>query len=276
MGRDYSGYRTLLAEKPEPRIGILWLNRPEKRNSISPELSREMNAVLDEIAVDDDIRVLIISGKGSAFCAGMDLKVFYEYRDKGATYENPGEGAGDWFRRLRELPKPTIAAVNGHAYGGGFMVISLCDMAVASEEAQVGLSEINWGSPPGGGATRAALDMLLSKAANYLLYTGNVIDGRAMERYGFVNQTVPHDQLIEASMEIARVVAKHHPIALRFLKRQIHGSISIPEYYLGVEFEHNINAQMRRETGYEGAERGWKEFIDKSYKPGIEALDYPD
>ena len=75
-------YETILVEKPEPRVGPLWLNRPEKRNSISPELSREMNQVLDQIAEDDEIRVLVISGKGNTFCGGMDLKVFYEYRDR--------------------------------------------------------------------------------------------------------------------------------------------------------------------------------------------------
>ena len=121
-------YATLEVTRPEPRIGILWFNRPDQRNAISPELSREMNEVLPKIAEDDEIRVLIVSGKGTAFCAGMDLKVFYEYRDRPATYSPPGTTAMDWWRKLRELPKPTIAAVNGHAYGGGFLTIACCDM----------------------------------------------------------------------------------------------------------------------------------------------------
>jgi len=263
-------------EKPEPRIGILWFNRPEKRNCISPEFSREVNIALDRIAQDDEIRVLIVSGKGTAFCAGMDLKVFYEYRDDPGAYERPGEGAGDWFKRLREFQKPTIAAVNGHAYGGGFMVVSLCDMAVAADTALAGLSEINWGGPPGGGATPAALDYLNRKDANYLLFSGNPIDGQEMKRIGFVNDCVPSDQLMGRAIDMARPIAKHHPTSLKWLKIQILGALEIPSYETRVAFSHNILGQMKVADNYTGHHEGWKQFADKTYKPGIEALDYAD
>lgn len=271
---SYDGYTTILVEKPEPRLGILWFNRPEKRNSISPDLSREMNDVLPKIDADDDIRVLIVSGKGSAFCAGMDLKVFYEYRDKPPAYSKPGESSQDWWRRLRELSKPTIAAVNGHAYGGGFMAISCCDLAVMAEDAHAGLSEINFGSPPGGGATRAASQMLLPKHSNYVLMAGLPVSGVDMASMGFVNRAVPQARLMEETLDLARVIAKHHPIALKWLKKQIHGSESILDFYLGIDYESMVLAQMRQSDNYTGHYDGWKGFIEKEYKPGLEAKDY--
>ncbi len=274
--QEYS-YKTLLVEKPEPRIGVLWLNRPEKRNSISPELSREMNQILEQIAEDDDIRVLIISGKGNTFCGGMDLKVFYEYRDRPSKEWSPeGQGFGDWTAKVRTLDKPTIAAVNGHAYGGGFMLISMCDMAIASEEASIGLSEINFGSPPGGGATRAALEWLHPKAANYILLTGLPFDGREAERIGFVNRTVPHDRLMEEAMEVARATAKHSSLGLKWLKRQIIGSRKIHDFEIAVQYESVFGSQLRSYEGYTGSHEGWKSFIDKEYRPGLEAKDFAD
>ena len=273
MTADQYAYSTLLVEKPEPHIGILWLNRPEQRNAISPDLSREMNEVLPRLADDDDIRVLVVAGKGTAFCAGMDLKVFYEYRDQPATYSRPGETAADWWQKLRELPKPTIAAVNGHAFGGGFLTIACCDMAIASEDARAGLSEINSGTPPGGGATRGTIQNLLPKHYNLLLFTGRAVDGRELERMGFVNTAVPHDRLMEETLDLAREIAKHHPTALRWLKRQVHGSEMIHDYYLGVEFEGAILAQMRAD-GYSGQVEGLKDFVDKKYRPGLEAREY--
>ena len=268
-------YETVLVEKPEPRIGILWLNRPDKRNSISPDLSRDMNQVLPRLAEDDDIRVLIVSGKGSAFCAGMDLGVMLRtHQGDRSAQQKPGEGSTDWWRKLREFPKPTIAAVNGHAYGGGLLTIGMCDLAIASEQAMGGLSEINWGTPPGGGATRSVLYNMLPKHYNYLLYTGLPIDGREMERMGVVNRAVPHEQLMETTLDLARVTAKHHPVSLDYLKRQVRGSENIPDYYLGVDFEGLILTQMRNAAGYQGASEGLSDFVDKKYRPGLEAKDY--
>lgn len=276
MGTTYD-FETLLVEKPEERIGILWFNRPEKRNSISPELSRDMNTALPMIAADDDIRVLIVSGKGTAFCAGMDLKTML------AGHQEPGGGdprlsdpqysSTEWWKKLRELPKPTIAAVNGHAYGGGLLTIGCCDMAIADEAAMSGLSEINWGSPPGGGATRAVLYNLSPKHYNYLLYTGNAVSGKTLERMGYVNAAVPAGQLMDEVMALARVTARHHPTALAFLKRQIRVSESIPDYFMGVEAEGQFLGAMRA-TGYTGATEGLSDFVDKKYKPGLEARDY--
>ena len=274
--QTYDDLRTVLVEKPEPRIGVLTFNRPEKRNSIAPEFSREMNIVLDRILYDDEIRVLIVTGKGTAFCAGMDLKVFSEFRDNPSGYERPGEGAMDWFMKLRHFTKPTIAAINGHAYGGGFMTAALCDLSIAADSARVGLSEINWGGPPGGGATLAALDFLPLKHANYLLFTGEAIDGPEMKRIGWVNDSVPLDQLMERSLGIARQIAKHHPTALKWLKIQVLGSRDIPSYDVRAAFSHNILAQMQVQDAYTGHHEGWKQFADKTYKPGIETLDYAD
>lgn len=273
MGTEYQ-YDTIIVEKPEPRIGILWFNRPEKRNSISPDLCIDMNDVLPRIADDDEIRVLIVSGKGAAFCAGMDLATMLKnQRGEGPAKPDPRTSAPDWWQKLRELPKPTIAAMNGHAYGGGLLTIGCCDLAVADEDARGGLSEINWGTPPGGGATRAALYNLLPKQYNYLLYTGNSVSGRDLERMGYVNAAVPAAELMPHALELARQVVKHHPTALKYLKRQVRISESLIDYYMGVEAEGNVLSAMRG-AGYTGSQDGLQDFVDKKYRPGIEAKDY--
>ncbi|GIX15217.1 MAG: hypothetical protein KatS3mg118_3176 [Paracoccaceae bacterium] len=140
--------------------GIAWvtLNRPDKRNAINPGIVREMNAVLDAVEEDDAARVLVLTGAGSAFSAGQDLKEYFREPDQGPP---PGAASGCWrpmppgeWRRMRFFPKPTIAMVNGWCFGGAFQVLIACDLAIAAEDARFGLSEINWGIIPAGIVTR--------------------------------------------------------------------------------------------------------------------------
>ena len=145
--------------------GIAWVrfNRPDKRNSMNPALNRRMLEVLDQLEFRDDVGVLVLSGEGSAWSAGMDLKEYFretEARGLGAVRKAQSESYG-WWRRLRWYHKPTIAMVNGWCFGGGYGPLFACDLAFAADEARFALSEINWGIllaavRPGGG--RPAVD----------------------------------------------------------------------------------------------------------------------
>ena len=132
--------------------GIAWVNfnRPEKRNCMNPKLNRQMGRVLDELEFRSDFGVLVLSGEGNAWSAGMDLKEYFreiEEQGLGAVRGAQREAYG-WWRRLRWYQKPTIAMVNGWCFGGGYGPLFACDLAFAAEEAQFGLSEINWAFCP--------------------------------------------------------------------------------------------------------------------------------
>ena len=144
--------------------GIAWVNfnRPAKRNAMSPTLNRRMMEVLDELEFRDDVGVLVLSGEGTAWSAGMDLKEYFRETEAAGLHgvrKSQRESYG-WFRRLRWYQKPTIAMVNGWCFGGGFGPLFACDLAICADEAQFGLSEINWGILPGGGVTKVVVDLL--------------------------------------------------------------------------------------------------------------------
>jgi trans-feruloyl-CoA hydratase/vanillin synthase len=140
--------------KVELEEGIAWviLNRPEKRNAMSPTLNREMRDVLEVLEQDAEARELVLTGAGSAWTAGMDLKEYFREVDAGPEIlqERIRRDASEWqWKLLRMYTKPTIAMVNGWCFGGGFSPLVACDLAIAADEATFGLSEINWGIPPG-------------------------------------------------------------------------------------------------------------------------------
>ena len=140
--------------------GIAWvtLNRPQKKNAMSPALNREMIGILDALEVDNRCSVLVLTGAGDSYSAGMDIKEYFREVDKATPIEvmrvRRASMAWQW-RQLQRFPKPTIAMVNGWCFGGAFTSLASCDLAVAANEATFGLSEINWGIMPAGGVPRS-------------------------------------------------------------------------------------------------------------------------
>ncbi len=205
--------------------GIAWVrfNRPEKRNCMSPKLNRQMMRVLDELEYRDDVGVLVLTGEGSAWSAGMDLKEYFretEAKGLGAVRQAQREAYG-WWRRLRWYQKPTIAMVNGWCFGGGYGPLFACDLAFAAEEAQFGLSEVNWGILPGGGASKVARELLGFRRAMYHALMGESIDGRTAANWGLVNEAVPGERLQERVSTVARALLKKNPVALKATKDAI-------------------------------------------------------
>ena len=148
----YEGRWQTIQVEIEEGIGWVTLNRPEKRNAMSPTLNREMRDVLDTLELDDDVKVLVLTGAGESWTAGMDLKEYFREVDQSPeiVQERVRREASTWqWKLLRMYSKPTIAMVNGWCFGGAFSPLVACDLAIAAETAIFGLSEINWGIPPG-------------------------------------------------------------------------------------------------------------------------------
>ncbi|WP_114952109.1 p-hydroxycinnamoyl CoA hydratase/lyase [Sphingosinicella terrae] len=259
----------------EDRIAWVRFNRPEKRNCMSPTLNRRMTEVLDELEYRDDVGVLVLTGEGSAWSAGMDLKEYFretEAKGLGAVRQSQREAYG-WWRRLRWYQKPTIAMVNGWCFGGGYGPLFACDLAIAADEAEFGLSEINWGILPGGGATKVVVDLLSMRDAMYHALTGERIDGKTAAQWKLVNESVPADSLKARVTELANLLLAKNPVALKAAKDAVR---RVKEMTYDNAEDYLVRAQEAANfhDKTDGRKEGIRQFIDeKSYKPGLASYD---
>jgi trans-feruloyl-CoA hydratase/vanillin synthase len=258
----------------QDRIAWVSFNRPEKRNCMSPALNRAMMAVLDELEFRDDVGALVLTGAGTAWSAGMDLKEYFresEQQGMHAVRRAQREAYG-WWRRLRWYQKPTIAMVNGFCFGGGYGPLYACDLAIAADEAQFGLSEINWGILPGGGATKVAVDLMPLRDAMYHALTGEPIGGKQAAAWRLVNESVPLARLKARVTQLANVLLEKNPVALKATKDAVR---RVREMTYDNAEDYLIRAQEAANSfDSEGRKEGIKQFIDdKTYKPGLGAYD---
>ena len=267
---------TVLVEFDE---GIAWvtLNRPEKRNAMNPALNDEMIRVLDHLEGDDRCRVLVLTGAGEAFSAGMDLKEYFREVDatgSAAVQAKVRRASAEWqWKRLSNWLKPTIAMVNGWCFGGAFTPLVACDLAFASETARFGLSEVNWGIPPGGVVSRALAATVSRRDALYHIMTGEPFDGRAAAEMRLVNEAVPAEQLRSRTREVAVKLAAGNPAVLHAAKVGYKIAAEMPweqaEDYLYAKLE---QSQFVDNAGARA--KGMSQFLDdKTYRPGLTAFD---
>jgi trans-feruloyl-CoA hydratase/vanillin synthase len=258
----------------ENRIAWVKFNRPEKRNSMSPALNRRMMEVFDELEYHEDVGVVVLTGEGTAWSAGMDLKEYFretEATGLAGTRKAQRESYG-WWRRLRWYQKPTIAMVNGWCFGGGYGPLFACDLAFAAEDAKFGLSEINWGILPGGGATKVAVELMSMRDAMYHAMTGEPIDGKTAAAWKLVNEAVPAEHLRARVTEVANILLKKNPVALKATKDAVR---RVGEMTYDNAEDYLIRAQEAANSyDNEGRKEGIRQFIDeKSFKPGIGTYD---
>ena len=261
--------------KVEFEDGIAWVtwNRPEKRNAFSPTLNREMMIVLDALELDERCGVVVLTGAGEAFSAGMDLKEFFRASDglPPIAHARVKREATDWmWRKLMHYVKPTIAMVNGWCFGGAFTPLVSCDLAIASEEAVFGLSEINWGIIPAGNVTRAIGAMLNRRDALYYIMTCENFDGRKAAAMGLVNEAVPKAGLRDRTRALARTLLGKNPVVLNAAKLAFKFSHEMPwdaaEDYLLAKQQQTIAMDPEK-----GRDKGMKQFLDeKKFRPGLE------
>src|SRR6516225_6386710 len=193
--------------KVEIRDGIAWviLNRPEKRNAMSPKLHFEMDDALEQLEFDDDAKVIIITGAGGNFSAGQDLKEFFRELDTNpAGRRKAAQAANRWrWERVYNYDKPTIAMIEGYCVGGAFMQLLATDFAVCAEDATFSLSEVNWGILPGALVSKVVADACLPRHALYYCCLGEPFDGKEAVRIGICNIAVPRDKLEAEVIKLA-------------------------------------------------------------------------
>lgn len=208
-----------LHTRTESRVTTILLNRPDKRNALTPQLIEELTEALDAAARDPQCRVVIITGAGSAFCAGLDLEVLRSGMTATASdHQADAERIAALFRTLTALPKPTIAAVNGPAIAGGMGIATLCDFTLAVPEAKFGYTEVRIGFIPAivSAYLRAQVG---DKRARELLLTGRIFGAEEAERLGLVTRVVPEPELMPDAQALAAKLMRNSPAAIAATKR---------------------------------------------------------
>ena len=264
-------YECIKVETSE-RITTVTFNRPEKRNAMNPQLNTEMLDALTRLATDPDTDVLILTGAGESFSAGMDLQQYFRDTDADVVLQDRVRWTmREWaYTKLRFFPRVTIAAVNGWCFGGAFMPLISCDLAIAANEAQFGLSEVNWGILPGGLVTRDIATALGYRDALYYALTGATFDGVRAREIGLVNESVPREELTTAVHELAQKLLKLNPETLRSTKETFRHA-SMMDYEQATDYMAAKSAQLLVRDSERGRDKGLSQFLDtKEIKPGLE------
>jgi feruloyl-CoA hydratase/lyase len=256
------------------RDGIAWtaLNRPEKRNAMSPQLHYDMDDALRRLETDDDVKVVVVTGEGGNFSAGQDLQKFFRELERNPEEKKKAAAAANRWRweRIYQYDKPTIAMVHGFCVGGAFMQLLACDFAIAAENATFSLSEVNWGILPGALVSKAVSDTVLPRHALYYACLGDPFDGKEAARIGMINYAVPLNKLESAVTDLAERLMKKSPAVLRATKQAIRHcrTMDVAQSYEYLAAKGQAIRAGDKEDSYN---TGLRQFLDeKTYKPTYE------
>ncbi|KMO87433.1 crotonase [Megasphaera cerevisiae DSM 20462] len=219
-------------------IGTITINRPKALNALNLATVTELKDVVEKIAVDPAVQVVVITGSGEkSFVAGADIVEM--------STKNPTEGRA-WgmvgqnvFTEIENLPQPVIAAINGFALGGGCELSCACDIRYASENAKFGQPEVGLGITPGFGGTQRLTRVVGRGYAKELIYTGGMIDAQEALRIGLVNKVVPQSELMDAVMKLAKTITKKAPVAVQLSKAAINRGINC-DVVTGIAYEAEV------------------------------------
>jgi enoyl-CoA hydratase len=200
----------------EDSVAVLTLNNPEKLNALSLSLMREIEEKIR--GIDQKSNVLVVTGAGRSFAAGVDVSEIQKHSSETAFREN---FIDDCWESISRVKIPTIAAVSGYALGGGFELALMCDMIVATESSKFGFPEVNLGLMPGMGGTQILPRIVGSKLASEIIMTGSFLTAEMAHKFGIVSRLVPNDDLMENVLELAHLLAKKSSTSLRMIKEAI-------------------------------------------------------
>jgi methylglutaconyl-CoA hydratase len=250
-------YQTLTVSH-EDRIAIITLNRPEKRNAVSFQLVEDLIAALAAIEKSES-QVVIITGAGKAFCAGLDLEELKSLIGK-SQEQNLKDSAtmANLFRTIYDYPKPTIAAVNGAAIAGGTGIATMCDFTLAVPEAKFGYTEVKIGFVPAIVSSYLVFQVG-HKIARDLLMTARLFDAAQAHRYGLVNEIVPAENLMTRARELANVLLENSPSSVQATKRLINGFVK-EQLDIQVAAAVKDNARIRTTADFK---EGVSSFLEK-------------
>jgi len=220
-------FKDILFEK-EGGVATVTLNRPDRLNSLTTGMYRELSSIMKQINRDDEIKTVILTGAGKGFCAGSDVSDRLARRVEKGTEENRFETlqpVGAVALEIAEVDKPIVGGINGVAVGAGLSLVLLCDIRIASDKARFGAVWINMGLIPDLGATYFLPKTVGMEKALELMLTGEIIDADEALRMGLVSKVVPHDQLMATVHELANRIARGPSVAIELLKRGIRRSL---------------------------------------------------
>jgi len=252
-----SDYQTILVERSD-HVATITLNRPEVLNAQNNPMRQELRRAFSGLKDDEDVRAIVVTGAGErAFSAGADIKEFLEppvptrYRELRKQLDYRGE--------MDRCPQPIIAAIRGFALGGGLELALACDIRIAAEDAQLGLTEVNIGIIPGGGGTQRLPRLVGRGKALEMILTGARVPAAEALRIGLVERVVPVGELMAAAQTLARTIAERAPIALRYAKEAVVSGLQLP-LADGLRLENDLSTLLRTtEDRVEGA----RAFVEK-------------
>jgi enoyl-CoA hydratase len=251
-------YDNILLER-DGAVAIITLNRPKQLNALSAAVLHDVSAALDELAADDAVRAIIITGAGErAFAAGADIG---ELAQIGSASEGRrmAQRSHQLGRKMAELPKPIIAAINGFALGGGLELALACDIRLASDAAQVGLPEVTLGIMPGWGGTQRLARLVGPGAAKLLMMSGERIDAHEAQRLGIMERVYPAAKLLDAAKQLAQKLASSPPLSIDAIKQAVNRGLNMALDDANA-FEASLFAEL---TVTEDCKEGTTAFLEK-------------
>ncbi|MDB4962466.1 MAG: Enoyl-CoA hydratase/isomerase [Myxococcales bacterium] len=208
-------------------VGVITLNRPDNRNSMTPEVLDAFAAATAAARADTRVRCIVITGRGTCFSSGADFKsVLQREGDTAAPHERSFAMYAP-FLSVLELEVPVVGALNGHAVGGGFGLSLVCDLRIGALDAKYGANFVKLGLAPGMGISYTLPRLIGMARASELLLTGRLVEGVEAERIGLLNRAVPAADVLREAMALARTIADNAPFAVRETKRAIHRGLDL-------------------------------------------------
>src|SRR5712692_412917 len=239
-------------------VATITLNRPDVHNAMNEPMRRELTHCFTALATDDGVRVMVVTGTGErAFSAGADIREFVA--PQVPTVFRESRKRVDFRQAMDRCPQPIIAAIRGYAFGGGLELALACDIRVASDDAQLGLTEVNLAIIPGGGGTQRLPRLVGRGKALEMILTGMRIPAAEALRIGLVERVVPVAELMPAAQALARSMAEKAPIALHYAKEAVVSGLELP-LADGLRLENDLATLLRTtEDRVEGA----RAFVEK-------------
>lgn len=251
-------YENILVERRNS-FAVITLNRPRVRNALNRRTLQEIDRAIDELAADDAVRAIIVTGSGErAFAAGADINELQALETAQDGFEHSRDSHQLLFK-MEALSKPVIMAINGYALGGGCELALAGDIIIASQSAQFGQPEVNLGIIPGFGGTQRLPRLVGRTRALEMILTGKPVSAEEAYRIGLVNHVVPGDQLIRTAEEIATTIAEKGPLAVALAKRAVYAGLELSPH-AGNEAEMEYFGQA---VGTADRKEGTSAFLEK-------------
>jgi enoyl-CoA hydratase len=253
-------YENIIVSK-EDKTAIITINRPESLNALNAKTINEISSALDELAIDHEVRVIILTGSGEkSFVAGADIKEFSDFNQEKAE-ELARNGHNNLFNKIEGMPKPVIAAVNGFALGGGLELAMACHIRYASENAKLGLPEVTLGLIPGYGGTQRLPKLVGKGIANEMIFSAKMVPAQKAKEIGLVNEVYPIEELLKKTKELAKTISFNSPMAIS----KAINAINLSDTEKGFETEIKYFGELFE---MEDKKEGVSAFLEKR-KPGF-------